>query len=933
MIKEQTALVWEISPLPDFLQDHTLANEDMVGRLHEVISRWIQYLSNFSSWADKASFALRYISADKRIRVYLLAVTHNPEENKQLKLNIEVLFRAYDICYSHIISKACEYNQVLSPLEDMELVELYQHESSGFWKLPQRVANNRDLKEQFSWLPEEEWKTPRLIFPWQAPGGSFLIPMECLISQNVSCTLTIFLQPTHLSSRELDWLSIMAQTAQTEAEQSLQQVSSSAALRYTNPSCQLAGRIYIANLRRLYHSAYLVNVHCAASKGSLESAINLCGSVKSVVHEVPIDNQQEETRLPVGCGSRIVTHNSALRKQYETLRFADIKEEDPLGRIKYLSDVSGAATMFRLPINVRGGVPGIAVEQRPPDFHPGPRTEDLQKGYIKLGSLEKGGIASVKLKDFTKHTLITGFTGSGKTVTMLNLLHNLYSHGIPFLVIESAKKEYRGLLNVPLMKNSEQPILIYTVANESCAPFRINPFELLPGVRLEKHLNYLQSCFEGALPVIGPLVSLIYEALYDVYEEKGWKLTDVGPDIGEAIFFEFPDMLDFYKRITLLVEERGYEGEVLSNVQAAVSGRIKPLTFGSRGLIFSKSNHNLIGQPRIAPAIYDLFSRPVILELNDLNIDDKALVTMFLLTFLREYRDFNASPDSSLTHITVVEEAHNILENVSSEGGSEGAAANTRYKTVQAFSNMLSEIRALGEGMIIADQSPEKLAADAMRNTNIQIAHQLRDSNDRKAVANAMIMDDEQQDYVGKLRPGQAALFVTGLEKATFIRVPKYYPDKSDYDFLADKDETFKKSYLEQFPGLGYSVVMDEEVKEHMHSHVSSYQNGPWGYACKKCPRKCLHRNDILNTMITRKDIVEDFRNNYVKRFVYEEIDNKQFWDKTIQLSCDMANSIDNNSIELIWCAFIHLWDKAIVNKNIIIPDFCWDIFEEKIGE
>ncbi len=51
---------------------------------------------------------------------------------------------------------------------------------------------------------------------------------------------------------------------------------------------------------------------------------------------------------------------------------------------------------------------------------------------------------------------------------------------------------------------------------------------------------------------------------------------------------------------------------------------------------------------------------------------------------------------------------------------------------------MLTEIRSYGEGLIIADQSPGKLADDVVRNTNLQIVHQLRDSTDREAMANAM---------------------------------------------------------------------------------------------------------------------------------------------------------------------------------------------------
>jgi hypothetical protein len=214
------------------------------------------------------------------------------------------------------------------------------------------------------------------------------------------------------------------------------------------------------------------------------------------------------------------------------------------------------------------------------------------------------------------------------------------------------------------------------------------------------------------------------------------------------------------------------------------------------------SKGKMLDTQETVPAPEALFSGPVILELDALNEQDRALVVMFVLTLLREHREQEGGA-SRLRHCTVVEEAHNVLERQTSNGGQEGASADTRYRAVQAFCGMLSEIRALGEGLVIADQSPVKLAPDALRNTNLQIAHQLRDATDREAVAQAMTMSDEQRAYLGKLEPGQAALFATGLERASFVRVPAYASGR----------------------GAGFSAaVPDAAVARHMHALTGAVQ-------------------------------------------------------------------------------------------------------------
>ena len=390
-------------------------------------------------------------------------------------------------------------------LPGIVVAEVRQLETRSLWELPQSVRHGERLAREFAWLPKEEIENPRVVYPWWAPGGPYLLPMESLISQPVPVSLSIYLEPTILTSQEWTWLGFMAQEAQSKGEQNLQQLGSGAAIRMVDPSANLAGRLYIANLRRLSAAPFLVSVHCAAANGRTDVVQCLAGAIQALVQETPFDRpDQDDERLPSGSDVRLAGEGpnaapaEALARQYQRLAFANVCGVRPLDRISYLVDARGAATTFRLPISVRGGVPGIQVRQSSPDFHPGPRVSEAPPDHIRLGEYLSGGCASMPLSDLTKHALVCGFTGSGKTVTVLYLLHQIcVEHKIPFLVLESAKQEYRGLCGVAGFADI---LRVYSVGNENCVPLRLNPFELLPGVRVEAHLSKLQTCFEAAIP-------------------------------------------------------------------------------------------------------------------------------------------------------------------------------------------------------------------------------------------------------------------------------------------------------------------------------------------------------------------------------------------------------------------------------------------------
>lgn len=888
-MKNSNTIVFNIDPLPDFLADHTLTQDRPAERLREVVARWVQFVGALWRWRDQASFAIHFGRDRSRLEVALLAQVKCETLRVELASDLSILLKTHG--FDRVTQ--CLPKSIKSlDIPNAVTFEVRQFFTTDLWALPESVENRQNgIPDTIKGVPN--LLAARVLFPWWAPGGPFLLPMEKLVSLDTSGSITVFLEPTELRPIERDYLAFLAREAQSFGDMQKEAIQGGAGVRRADPVAQLVGRLTMANLRRLSDKPFLIKVHCRAANGRADVARAIAGVVEAMSYEAPFDRpQQDDERLPSAAQVLSVKGTSG---PLENMAFT-FDETDPLHRLHYLADARGAATIFRLPVNVRGGIPGIAVRQSPPDFHPGPREEGVGNDEIMLGRFHQGGLAKIPLSDLTKHALITGFTGSGKTRTLVHLLDQVHRKGVPVLIIESAKREYRGLLGLAQWREGvELPsgrkqlaAWVFTVGNELCAPIRLNPFELLPGVRLEVHLQNLQTCFEGALPPIGPLVSLIYEALFNIYERSGWRMGDCGPEVGERMPFAMPAMLDFYNEMDRLVDERGYQGEVLSNVRAAVLGRIKPLTMGSRGLIFQALS-TPVGEPRRRCLTAELFTRSCLIELNDLNIDDKALLTLFLLSFLREWRELHPGKIHELSHLTVVEEAHNILENVRSEGGGQDAGADTRYRTVQAFSNMLSEVRALGEGLVIADQSPEKLAPDAMRNTNLQIAHQLRDSRDREAIARAMIMDDEQRDFLGKLAPGHAALFMTGLEKATFIRVP-HFDEKG-----------------------GFLPPNDSAIQKHMAQICDPYRVGPLGAACEECQSKCAYRHHMLvNPEIQKlgcrfREAIDNVKTGDDFKPSAKDLNNLALHLRDICLEAARMSEAPGDS-DAAWCAYAHFY-------------------------
>lgn len=433
------------------------------------------------------------------------------------------------------------------------------------------------------------------------------------------------------------------------------------------------------------------------------------------------------------------------------------------------------ATLIQLP---REEVPGYAIHDLARfdvDFPP-PSSSTIDIGMIQQQTRSTHEPYRISLDDLTKHAAIFGVTGSGKTTTILNLLDHIVQAGKPFLVIEPAKTEYRPLR--PALTSSTD-IRIYTPGNEVVAPFRFNPFEFETGDTpgsgsVLNHIDVLKAVFNAAFILYAPMPYVLDTALHEIYADKGWDLASGRntrlPDaewINRHRYTIFPTLTDLYRKVEDVTTRLRYDREIELNVIAGLKARVGSLRLGSKGFMLDTAR----GIPMAT-----LLSVPTILELENIgNDDEKTFLMGLLLSRLYEYRRLQSAQGSlpgGLQHILVFEEAHRLLKQTQTQVDVE--SANPRAQAIETFTNMLSEMRGYGQGAIIAEQIPSKLAPDVLKNTNLKIAHRLVAQDDRQSVGHTMNLNRAQITHLGVLSAGMAAIYAEGADHAYLVKMDNY---------------------------------------------------------------------------------------------------------------------------------------------------------------
>lgn len=446
-------------------------------------------------------------------------------------------------------------------------------------------------------------------------------------------------------------------------------------------------------------------------------------------------------------------------------------------RLNYMVGSTEANSAFRIPLVGPYGLPGVeSIPFNPFAVHRQTTKKNQNDELIKLGHDVHGREFNISVSDFARHALIVGATGSGKTTTCQTILNQLLEKSCPFLVIEPVKSEYRRLAFGQNLKGRD--VLVFTLG-DIVSPFQFNPFRIPKGVSVGSYISALKSCFTAAFPMDGYLSVILERVIRAAYEAEGWEKQSWRVTGKEA--WNFPTLDKFCDKTAEFVKNSGYATEIKQNIEAALVQRFSNLSEGILGTILSPD-------PKY-PALWDwedLFERPVIFELDKIVDDDeKALLMALIFTTLSFHRKTNSQVNdkpggTEVKHITLIEEAHRLF---SSSGTSQREeAVSTQAKNIGIFTDMLAEMRALGEGFLIAEQIPTKLAKDIIKHPEMKIMHRITAEEDRQVLGSAMNFTENHRKYVTTLDRGMAAVYVEGLRAPMLVKVKPFKSAKSDED-------------------------------------------------------------------------------------------------------------------------------------------------------
>ena len=418
-------------------------------------------------------------------------------------------------------------------------------------------------------------------------------------------------------------------------------------------------------------------------------------------------------------------------------------------------------------------------------------SEQLELGNIfHMNHIEENRVELAK-KSLASHTFITGSTGSGKSNTVYQLIEKARKNNVKFLVVEPAKGEYKHVFGT----YKDVSVL---GTNPSLTPIlRINPFSFPEGVHVLEHLDRLVEIFNVCWPMYAAMPAVLKSAVEKSYKDCGWDMIRSENTYGEVLY---PSFADVAKNIKEIIDNSEFDKDNKGAYKGSLLTRLESLTNGINGMIFTCDEISNEA----------LFDENVIVDLSRVGSSEtKSLIMGMLVLKLQEYRMTSNAMNVELKHITVLEEAHNLLKKTSTEQSSE--SANLIGKSVEMLTNAIAEMRTYGEGFIIADQAPGLLDMSVIRNTNTKIIMRLPDQTDRELVGRAANLNEDQITELAKLPCGVAAVYQNEWVQPVLCKIDKHKTVDKEY-MHKPEEEIYLDAYSQKVSDSLLDCIMNKEL-------------------------------------------------------------------------------------------------------------------------
>lgn len=469
------------------------------------------------------------------------------------------------------------------------------------------------------------------------------------------------------------------------------------------------------------------------------------------------------------------------------------------------------ALLFALP---RKSVSGVAVTNmaefgRNIVFSGNEHDKMLRLGSIfHMGRTEKLPL-KISAESLTSHCFITGSTGSGKSNTVYRLIEkiSLQDAKIPFLVIEPAKGEYRNeFRKVP-------GIHLFTTNPWMDQLLKLNPFSFCEKIHILEHLDRLIEIFNTCWEMYAAMPAILKEAIEQAYVNKGWDLMNsVYAGTGKPVF---PTFMDVLIQLPEIINSSDYSSDTKGDYIGALVTRVNSMTNGICGQIFCD-------EFEIEEKV--LFDENTIVDLSRVGSSEtKSLIMGVLVLKLTEYRIASAEQGNlRLRHVTVLEEAHNLLKNSENSKGTAGSSIVS--KSVEMIVNSIAEMRTYGEGFIIVDQSPTAVDIAAIKNTNTKIIMRLPEKEDCKLAGYALSLKDAQIEELPKLETGVAVVMQSNWNQAVLGKVDRASKEYEGYEKEVGFHEmkAFKSAVISEI--LSQYVESDNGNIEKVYEVIDRYE-------------------------------------------------------------------------------------------------------------